>query len=171
MALDDRDLRLLEALQDGLPLVPRPFAALAVATGLSQDEVLTRIETLGEADVIRRFGVIVRHRELGYCANAMTVWDVPDGLVGDAGRSLAALDFVTLCYRRPRRLPDWPYNLFAMIHGRDRDTVERLVDRATDVGGLAGCPRAILFSRRRFKQRGARYRRSREASVQKALAV
>ena len=171
MALDDRDLRLLEALQDGLPLVSRPFAALAAAAGLSQDEVLTRIEKLGEADVIRRFGVIVRHRELGYCANAMTVWDVPDGMAGDAGRSLAALDFVTLCYRRPRRLLGWPYNLFAMIHGRDRDTVERLVERATEAAGLADCPRAILFSRRRFKQRGARYGRSRDARAQKALAV
>ncbi len=169
MALDDRDRRLIEALQDGLPLVARPFAALAVATGLTEDEVLARIGRLGEDGVIRRFGVIVRHRELGYRANAMTVWDVPDDAVGDAGRRLAALDFVTLCYRRPRRLPDWPYNLFAMIHGRDRATVERLVDRATEAAGLTGRPRAILFSRRRFKQRGARYGR-RETGLQEVAA-
>ena len=100
----------------------------------------------------------------------MTVWDVPDGAVGEAGRRLSALDFVTLCYRRPRRLPDWPYNLFAMIHGRDRTTVEGLVDRATAEAGLSTCPRSILFSRRRFKQRGARYDR-RVHRPEEALAV
>lgn len=169
MALDDRDRRLLDALQDGLPLVSRPYAALAAACGLPEHEVLSRLGRLGEEGVIRRFGVVVRHRELGYRANAMTVWDVSDDAAGDAGRRLAALDFVTLCYRRPRRPPDWPYTLFAMIHGRDRATVEGLVDRATVEAGLSGCPRAILFSRRRFKQRGARYGR-REPRPQEAMA-
>lgn len=170
MALDPCDHRLLDALQEGLPLVPRPYAAIAEAVDLPEAEILSRLARLSEEGVVRRFGVVVRHRELGYRANAMTVWDVPDDLAAETGRRLAALDFVTLCYRRPRRLPDWPYNLFAMIHGRDRAAVERLVDQATEAAGLIGRPRAILFSHRRFKQRGARYGRQDELPPVPAFA-
>ncbi len=119
--------------------------------------MIARIGRLSEAGAIRRLGVIVRHRELGYRANAMVVWDVPDADARDAGARLAALPFVTLCYRRPRRLPHWPYNLFSMIHGRDRATVRKLVRRAAAEAGLEAAAREVLFSRRRFKQRGARY--------------
>ena len=170
MALSDRDRLLLAVLRDGLPLVARPYTAIAERLGWSEGEVLTRLGRLVEDQVIRRFGVVVRHRELGYRANAMTVWDVPDDAVAQAGERLAALDFVTLCYRRPRRLPDWPYNLFAMIHGRDRAVVEELVEQATEAAGLAGRPRAVLFSRRRFKQRGADYGRRNAPQQIPALA-
>ena len=88
----------------------------------------------------------------------MTVFDIDDTEVEQAGRTLAALPYVTLCYRRPRRPPAWPYNLFCMIHGRDEDEVRAQVDRAAIAAGIANRAREILFSRRRFKQRGARYR-------------
>jgi DNA-binding Lrp family transcriptional regulator len=119
--------------------------------------VIAGLRRLIDDGVIKRFGVIVRHRELGYRANAMVVWDVPEERVSEAGRKLADLPFVTLCYRRPRRLPVWPYNLFCMIHGRERGAVEALVETASAAAGLNGLTRAVLFSRRRFKQRGARY--------------
>jgi DNA-binding Lrp family transcriptional regulator len=164
MELNDLDRRLIAAIQDGLPLVPRPYAAIGDALGMGEAEVIARLRRLIEGGVIRRFGVIVRHHELGYRANAMVVWDVPDARVGDAGRTLAGLPFVTLCYRRPRRLPLWPYNMFCMIHGRDRSTVETLVEQTTATAGLEGLPRAVLFSRRRFKQRGARYAAPKEAA-------
>ncbi len=157
MGLSVTDLRLLAAIQDGLPLDPRPYARVAETVGLSEDEVIARLDRLACEGVIRRFGVVVRHHELGYRANAMVVWDVPAGQVRDAGRRLARLPFVTLCYRRPRRLPGWPYNLFCMIHGRDRAKVEALVEEASAAAGLDGLSREILFSRKRFKQRGARY--------------
>jgi siroheme decarboxylase len=157
MELNERDRRLIAAIQDGLPLAPRPYAAIGEKIGIGEAEVIAGLRRLIDDGVIKRFGVIVRHRELGYRANAMVVWDVPDALVADAGRVLAALPFVTLCYRRPRRPPAWPYNLFCMIHGRDRGTVETLVDQASATAALEDLPRAVLFSRRRFKQRGARY--------------
>jgi len=157
MELSALDHRLLAALAEGLPLASRPFAVLGAALGLSEDAVLERLSRLQEQGAIRRLGVIVRHHELGYRANAMVVWDAPDAGASEAGRRLAELPFVTLAYRRPRRLPDWPYNLFCMIHGRDRDAVLALVEAATAAAGLDGRPRAVLFSRRRFKQRGARY--------------
>ena len=157
MDVSPSDRRLLGALETGLALVARPYARLAAAVGSSEAEVIARLKRMIDRGVVRRFGVIVRHRELGYRANAMVVWDVPDDAVSETGRRLAALPYITLCYRRPRRSPDWPYNLFCMIHGRDRAAVEALIEEATERAGLAGRPRAILFSRRRFKQRGARY--------------
>jgi DNA-binding Lrp family transcriptional regulator len=160
MGLSLTDLRLISAIQDGLPLDPRPYARIAEAAGLSEQEVIARLDRLVGEGVIRRFGVVVHHHELGYRANAMVVWDVPDTEVGEAGRRLAGLPFVTLCYRRPRRLPDWPYNLFCMIHGRDRGAVEALVEEASVAAGLSDLSRDVLFSRKRFKQRGARYVRS-----------
>ena len=157
MAISDRDLGVLERLQDGLPLTSRPYEAIGRSVGMSEAEVIARIAHMIEAGSIRRFGVIVRHRQLGYHANGMVVWDVPDDSVRRAGRCLASLPFVTLCYRRPRRLPDWPYNLFCMIHGKDRDTVRSQADEAAIACDLAGVPREILFSGRCFKQRGGRY--------------
>ena len=157
MDVTPADRRLLSALEGGLAIVARPYARLAEAAGLSEAAVLAGLKRLIADGVIRRFGVIVRHRALGYEANAMVVWDVPDDAVSAVGRELAALPFITLCYQRPRRLPDWPYNLFCMIHGRDRTAVEALIEEATRAGGLAGRQRAVLFSRRCFKQRGARY--------------
>ena len=157
MDVSPTDRRLLGALEDGLALAARPYARLAAALGLSEADVIARLKRLIAEGVIRRFGVIVRHRELGYRANAMVVWDVPDETVSETGRALAALPYITLCYRRPRRPPAWPYNLFCMIHGRDRAAVEALIEEATRHAGLTERPRAVLFSRRRFKQRGARY--------------
>lgn len=157
MDLSQTDRRLIAALEDGLPLTPRPYATLGAALGLDEEAVIARIKSLRAAGVIRRFGIIVRHHELGYRANAMTVFDVPDAGVAEAGAALARLPYVTLSYRRPRRPPLWPYNLFCMIHGRDQMAVEALIADASLAAGLADVPRAVLFSRRRFKQTGTRY--------------
>jgi DNA-binding Lrp family transcriptional regulator len=157
VALDAEDQALLRAIEDGLPLVARPYAELGARLDMSEGEVLARIWLLRESGVIKRFGVVVRHRELGYRANAMVVWDVPDERVGAVGLELGRVAFVTLCYRRPRRPPDWPYNLFTMIHGRDRDQVLARVAQMTQQFGLDGIQHQVLFSGRRFKQCGARY--------------
>ena len=149
--------RLIAALQEGLPLVSSPYAVLGAAAGLGEDEVLAIFGRWLREGVIRRFGVVLRHRELGYRANAMAVWDVPDAQVGALGARLARLQDVTLCYRRGRALPEWRYNLFCMIHGRSRDSVLGRVAELEDECGLAEFDSAVLFSRRRFKQCGARY--------------
>jgi len=107
--------------------------------------------------LIKRIGVVVRHRALGYRANAMVVWDVPDSDLERIGRLLAAETCVTLCYQRPRRLPHWPYNLFCMIHGRERDLVLRRLAQITEFHGLQEIRHSALFSSRSFKQRGAHY--------------
>src|SRR5690606_2852191 len=137
----------------GLPLVPRPYAAL----GWPEEEVLATLARWLQEGVVRRIGAVVRHRALGYQANAMAVWDVPVERVVEAGQRLAADTAVTLCYRRARALPEWPYNLYCMVHGRRRDATLEAVARMGAAPGLAGLPHAVLFSRRCFAQRAPRY--------------
>jgi siroheme decarboxylase len=155
--IGESERRLVSVLQEGLPLFIRPFALIAERIGASESEVLKRIADWLEEGAIKRFGVVVRHHELGYTANAMLVHDIPDELVGEIGRALAEEPAVTLCYRRPRRLPDWPYNLFCMIHGRERAEVEASIAALRQRHGLTDCAHDVLFSRTRFKQNGARY--------------
>jgi DNA-binding Lrp family transcriptional regulator len=154
-AISDADRALLGALQDGLPLVARPYLALANRLGWSEQDVLERLGELIECRVITRFGCILRHRHIGYRANAMAVWDVPDDRVDDIAGRLAERDEVTLCYRRTRRLPAWRYNLFAMIHGNERAEVQAQIADAARETGLDRFESAILFSKHCYKQRGA----------------
>ncbi|MBI4741707.1 MAG: Lrp/AsnC family transcriptional regulator [Betaproteobacteria bacterium] len=156
-ALGELERRLVMALQEGLPLFIRPFSVLASRVGCDESEVLERIRRWCEEGVIKRFGVVVRHHELGYTANAMLVQDVPDEAVGRVGEMLAGEPAVTLCYRRPRVRPDWPYNLFCMIHGQERQDVEAKIAELRERLGLAHYAHDTLFSLTRFKQRGARY--------------
>lgn len=155
-SIDHADIHLLQELEDGLDLVPQPYARIAARLGWSEDDVLERLASLAERGVISRFGCILRHRSLGYVANAMAVWDVPDDIVDEIANRLAARREVTLCYRRKRRPPYWRYNLFAMVHGHQRRTVARQINRAAAETGLSEFAFSILFSNRCFKQRGAR---------------
>ena len=155
--LDEAERRLVIALQEGLPLFIRPFALLASRVGCDESEVLERIRRWCSEGIIKRFGVIVRHHELGYKANAMLVQDIPDTAVGEIGERLARTAGVTLCYRRPRVLPVWPYNLFCMIHGQVRAEVEATIADLRARLQLTDYAHAVLFSLTRFKQGGARY--------------
>jgi DNA-binding Lrp family transcriptional regulator len=148
----------IQVVQDGLPLVERPYREIGERLGWSEQAVIDTLRGMIDAGIIKRLGVVVRHHELGYRANAMVVWDVPDDQIDALGQQLGRQDCVTLCYQRPRRLPDWPYNLFCMVHGRDRDDVLACIGRMADGLGLEAVPHTVLFSGRRFKQRGARYR-------------
>jgi len=154
--LDPTARRLVAALEHGLPLLSRPYAALAARTGLDESGVLERLARWQAEGLIRRFGVVVRHHELGYRANAMAVWDVPDEIAPRLGGALAASDGVTLAYRRARSLPEWPYNLYCMLHGVDRGQVLGRLEAIERGLGLDRFPGAVLFSRTRFKQTGAR---------------
>ncbi len=155
----EREHRLIAAIQSGLPLVERPFNAVGEALGFSEKDVIEGVKHLVQLGVIKRMGVVVRHHELGYRANAMVVWDIPDDEVSDLGSRLGRLEFVTLCYRRPRRLPVWRYNLFCMIHGHDREEVLAQVEDMRQEFGLRHIACEVLFSTRRFKQCGACYAR------------
>lgn len=152
---DETDRCLLGALEPGLEMTTRPFEALARTCGLSEAEVIERLESMIARGVISRFGIVVRHRAFGYTANAMAVWDVMDAEVDHVAETFSAEAGVTLCYRRPRRLPQWRYNLFTMIHGTNRPEVEATIRHLAELAGAHCAARDILFSTRCFKQRGA----------------
>lgn len=151
---DDRPL--LDALSRGLDLVPAPFAALAGALGRDETALRDRIADLLSAGILTRLGVIVRHRSLGFTANAMVVWDPPAGDLAMAGRALAALPGVTLAYERQPAPGIWPYRLYCMIHARTREQALSVLDSARALPALAGADHRVLFSTRCFKQSGAR---------------
>lgn len=157
MNIDSEDLALVETICGGLPMDPRPYKVVGDKIGMSESQVIERLQNMIDGGVIRRFGVIVQHRRLGYTANGMSVWNVPDNRVREVGKRMGEFPYVTLCYQRPRNLPDWPYNLFAMVHGSDRDTVQTQVNALAAELDLISVERDILFSRRQFKQCGARY--------------
>lgn len=154
--LDDIDRRIVLATQSGLPLEAQPYHAVARQVGIPAEEVMVRMRRMLESGAIRRIGVVPNHYALGYKANGMTVWDVPDERVDELGEKVGALEFVSHCYQRPRHLPDWPYNFFAMVHGHDRGEVEELVRRIAELIGDADRGHEILYSTRILKKTGLR---------------
>ena len=157
MHLDSFDRALIAATQGGLPLVARPYEAVGAMLGVSGEQVRERLAHMLEQGLIRRIGAVPNHYRLGYTANGMSVWDVEDDQVQALGQRIAKLPGVSQCYRRPRHLPDWPYNLFCMIHGRERGEVEAIITDLRRRHGIDDCARDVLFSLTRFKQNGARY--------------
>ncbi|MES9856327.1 MAG: AsnC family protein [Sedimenticola sp.] len=157
MVLTDLDYQLIAEIQSGLPISSHPYAEVGTQIGLAEEEVIERIDLMQKSGVIKRLGLVVRHHELGYKANAMVVWDVPDSQLDAVGEVLGEEPCITLCYQRPRRLPEWPYNLFTMIHGKERQRVLDTIEGLTHLPEMEGISYKVLFSGRRFKQRGARY--------------
>lgn len=150
-----KDRALAALLEEGLPLVERPFDLWADALGCEFESVLDKLQTWLQAGTLRRFGAIVRHHEFGFDANAMTVFNVPSYLVDGRGARVAREAGITLSYRR-EPAAGWPYNLYFMVHGTDRPEVEATVARVIDNCDLAEFAHQVLFSRQRFKQTGAR---------------
>ena len=156
LQLDAIDRALIVATQGGLPLVARPYQAIGEQVSIAGDEVIRRLQAMLDSGVIRRIGAVPNHYAIGWTANGMTVWDVADERVDELGARVGALDFVTHCYRRPRALPDWPYNLFAMVHGASRMEV---TEKAAEIAALLGsnCRASeVLFSTRILKKTGLR---------------
>lgn len=154
--LDAFDRALIKATQGGMPLDPDPYGKIAAEIGATRDEVMTRLRALLASGAIRRIGLIPNHYKLGVTANGMSVWDVADEAVSEIGPKIGGLPFVTHCYRRPRHLPDWRYNMFAMVHGHDRDEVRAKVAEVAALIGPAARAHDILFSTRILKKTGLR---------------
>lgn len=156
MALDELDRRLTRATQSGLPIVPRPYEAVGATLGISGEQVRERLQAMLDAGLIRRIGAVPNHYRLGFTANGMSVWDVADEVVDELGARIGLLPGVSHCYRRPRQLPVWPYNLFAMLHGRSRDEVEQQAEDIALMLGDACRAHDILYSTAILKKTGLR---------------
>ena len=153
---------IIVATQAGLPLVARPYHAIAEQLQLDSAEVMARVQSMLERGLIRRIGVVPNHYRIGYKANGMTVWDVSDEVVDELGARVGQFDFVSHCYRRPRHLPQWRYNLFAMVHGHSREAVQgQIVQIATLLAGHVHA-QDVLYSTRILKKTGLRLAPQRE---------
>jgi DNA-binding Lrp family transcriptional regulator len=155
-SVDATDRKIITATQAGLPLVAEPWDAVAEQLGLDPDAVIERVKAMQACGIIRRIGAVPNHYALGYQANGMSVWNIPDDMVAELGRQVGDMEFVSHCYERPRHLPLWPYNLFAMVHGHNRDEVEACVK--VIAGMLHGACRGheVLYSTRILKKTGLR---------------
>ena len=156
MPLDDFDRELIAATQGGLPLVARPYEAVGAMLGVPGEVVRQRLAEMLDAGLVRRIGAVPNHYKLGFIANGMSVWDVDDAQVDALGAQVGALPGVSHCYRRPRHRSEWPYNLFAMLHGRSRDEVARQAAQIAALLGPACRGHDILYSTAILKKTGLR---------------
>jgi DNA-binding Lrp family transcriptional regulator len=156
MPFAELDRRIVLATQSGLPVVAEPYRLIAEQLGISQQRLMARLEAMKADQRIRRIGVVPNHYKLGYTANGMSVWDVDDAIINEVGEQLGQLDMVTHCYQRPRFLPEWPYNLFAMVHGHDREEVLQKVAQMAELLGNKARQHDVLFSTRILKKTGLR---------------
>jgi DNA-binding Lrp family transcriptional regulator len=154
--IDAVERRIIVATQGGLPRVTRPYHAIGEQIGITGAEVMARLQRMLDTGIIRRIGAVPNHYALGYRFNAMSVWNVPDERIREFGERIGALEFVSHCYHRPRHLPLWPYNLFAMVHGRDRHEVETKVSEIARLLGEADRGHELLYSTRILKKTGLR---------------
>jgi DNA-binding Lrp family transcriptional regulator len=160
--LSDQDRELIMATQAGLPLVSDPWTELGSQLGMPASEVLERFQKMQASGVIRRVAAVPNHYKLGYRFNGMTVWDVADSEIERLGEQVGQLPFVSHCYRRPRHLPYWSYNLFAMVHGTSSEEVEEKAGRIADVLGEACSGHTILYSSAILKKTGLRLRKQKD---------
>lgn len=152
--LSDREQELVRRLQEDIPLTPRPFADIAAAVGMTESEVVEKVREWVADGTIRRFGAMVRHQRLGYKANAMSAWDVPEERVEEVGEALAEAGEVSHCYHRPRA-DGWDYNVFAMIHAATESECEEIASALARRVGIDDY--SLLFSSREFKKVSMKY--------------
>ena len=156
MDFNEIDLQIMRATQAGLPLVSQPYHAVAEQLNLPVETVMARFEAMQENGVIRRIGAVPNHYKLGYKFNGMTVWNVPDEKIDELGEKIGKLPFVSHCYHRPRHLPDWHYNLFAMVHGKSEADVNHQIQQIVVLLGEFNLGHDVLYSTKILKKTGFR---------------
>ena len=154
--IDATTRAIIAATQGGLPLTAQPYDAVGDVVGLSGAEVQARMQAMLAGGVIRRIGAVPNHYKLGFNANGMTVWDISDEHISELGQKVGALEFVSHCYHRPRHLPHWPYNMFAMVHGKTREEVKSHAKEITAILGSSVNASDIIYSKRILKKTGLR---------------
>jgi len=154
--LTDLDRKIIKQTQSGLPITSQPYHAVADNIGCNANDIIEHLKKMLNSGVIRRIGAVPNHFRLGFKANGMTVWDVPDKQIIELGNQVGQLDFVSHSYQRPRHLPLWPYNLFAMVHGHTREAVNEKTEQIKQILGKNCRAHEILFSTEILKKTGLR---------------
>lgn len=150
----EKEKQVIREMQGDLPLTPRPYKVIADRLGITEEELLAIVKDLSDRKVIRRFGAALRHREVGFTANAMVVWDIPDDRTVEIGNKMATFSEVSHCYQRPR-YPGWPYNMFTMVHGRSKEECEEIAARISESIGIKEY--GLLYSTAELKKDSMKY--------------
>jgi len=153
-ALSALDKNVIRALQGDFPLVPEPYKELAARAGVTEDVFLARVRELSEKKMIRKMGAVLRHREIGFAANALCAWEVPAERLDDVAKSMAASPSISHCYDR-NTAPGWPYNLYTMIHGHSRAECESIADTLGKENNIKN--RVMLYSKKEWKKTSMKY--------------
>ena len=152
--INELEKKIINLIQGDLPLTLRPFAVLAERLDISESTLLEEIGKLKELGIIRRFGATLRHQEAGFSSNAMVAWKVPEGRLEEVGETIAGFKEVTHCYQRePQK--DWPYNLYSMVHGANREDCQGIARRLSREVGIDDY--TLLFSQKEFKKTSMEY--------------
>ncbi len=154
--LDELDRKIIRATQQGLALESSPYSGVAARCDCDTQTVISRLGRMLGNGVIRRIGAVPNHYRLGLRSNGMSVWDLPEDRLKILGEKIGKLDFVSHCYERPRHPPLWRYNLFAMVHGHNREEVNHKVDQISDLLGRDCNQHEVLFSAGILKKSGLR---------------
>jgi DNA-binding Lrp family transcriptional regulator len=154
MNLDALDREIINSLSGDISGAKQPYKEIADRIGMSEDKLLDRIRNYRKAGLLRRMGAMIAHRVAGVDANGMIVWDVPESQVENIGSELASEQEITHCYARPRH-PEWPYNLYTMVHGRAREECRNVAERLSEKIGIRQYK--VVFSTREFKKISPRY--------------
>ena len=162
--------KLILLTQSGLPLVKQPYHELAQQLGVSELRVIKLFESMLSSGKVRRIAVVPNHYKLGYIANGMSVWNVPDEKINTLGQQVGALDFVSHCYERPRHGVDWPYNLFAMVHAKSHDEAMLKVEKISQLLGENNLGSDVLFSTRILKKQGLRLIKTEQQAVANSMS-
>ncbi|MFD2673288.1 siroheme decarboxylase subunit beta [Marinicrinis sediminis] len=152
--LTELERSILRLLQDEWPLVPQPYQWIANQLGIEQEELFQHIDRMKASGLIRRIGMVMRHRKMGITANPMIVWRVPESRLNELGEWLAEQPEVTHAYHRPM-LPDFPYNLYCMIHMKTTTECEAFASRLSRISGIADYQ--LLYSTKELKKSSMRY--------------
>lgn len=148
--MDEKDKKIIRAIEDGIPLVEYPFDAVAAHIGISAEEILSRLRKLINQRIIRRFGGSFDQRKVGIVANAVIAWKVPRDRVEEVGVNLSCFRGVTHCYEREIVPGKWEYNLFTVVHGYDRESVEKYAKMLSEAVGVDDY--VVMFSSHQFKR-------------------
>jgi DNA-binding Lrp family transcriptional regulator len=158
--MDNIDKQIISATQAGLPLVSQPYQRLAKQIGITANDLMQRLTSMQENGIIRRIGAVPNHYKLGYKHNGMTVWDIDDTQIDRLGELIGQLDFVSHCYHRPRHLPDWPYNFFAMIHSKTEAGAQSQIQQIAELLGEHCRSSNVLYSTKILKKTGLRIKKN-----------
>ena len=152
--LSELDKDIVRALQGDFPLVEEPYKVLAEQVGVSEEVFLERVKALSDEKCIRKMGAVLRHREVGFAANVLCAWEVPEERLDQVAMTMSAHPAVSHCYDRATA-PGWPYNLYTMIHARSRRECEQIAEMLGKANGIS--QRVMLYSKKEWKKTSMKY--------------